>query len=100
MSILYADIVNFTALAETLSAYHLVATLNTLFATFDKLALVRMADAGQWQMLINIMPVVQKINLHTLCIFNGRKTSANWENFLWSGEYVNRYCPLDSRDRW
>ena len=50
-------------------------------------------------MLINIMPVVQKINLHTLCIFNGRKTSANWENFLWSGEYVNRYCPLDSRDR-
>ena len=42
MSILYADIVNFTALAETLSAYHLVATLNTLFATFDKLALVRM----------------------------------------------------------
>ena len=47
MSILYADIVNFTALAETLSAYHLVATLNTLFATFDKLALVRMADVHQ-----------------------------------------------------
>ena len=47
MSILYADIVNFTALAETLSAYHLVATLNTLFATFDKLALVRMAAVHQ-----------------------------------------------------
>ena len=47
MSILYADIVNFTALAETLSAYHLVATLNTLFATFDKLALVRRADVNQ-----------------------------------------------------
>ena len=48
MSILYADIVNFTALAETLSAYHLVATLNTLFATFDKLALVRIvADVNQ-----------------------------------------------------
>ena len=49
MSILYADIVNFTALAETLSAYHLVATLNTLFATFDKLALVRMAAAAAGQ---------------------------------------------------
>jgi adenylate cyclase 2 len=40
MSILYADIVNFTPLSETLSAYHLVATLNQLFASFDQLAKV------------------------------------------------------------
>ena len=41
VSILYADIVNFTQLSETLSAYHLVATLNQLFARFDQMAQVR-----------------------------------------------------------
>ena len=40
VSILYADIVNFTPLSETLSAYHLVATLNHLFASFDQIAKV------------------------------------------------------------
>ena len=40
VSILYADIVNFTSMAESLPAYHLVATLNQLFASFDQLALV------------------------------------------------------------
>ena len=41
MSILYADIVNFTPLSETLSAHHLVTTLNQLFGRFDQLAQVR-----------------------------------------------------------
>ena len=38
VSILYADIVNFTPLSETLSAYNLVETLNQLFGKFDQLA--------------------------------------------------------------
>ena len=38
VSILYADIVNFTPLSETLSAYQLVATLNQLFGKFDQIA--------------------------------------------------------------
>ena len=38
VSILYADIVNFTPLSETLSAYELVATLNQLFGKFDQIA--------------------------------------------------------------
>ena len=38
VSILYADIVNFTPLSETLSAHQLVATLNQLFCKFDQIA--------------------------------------------------------------
>ena len=38
VSILYADIVNFTPLSETLSAYQLVSTLNQLFGKFDCIA--------------------------------------------------------------
>ena len=41
MSILYADIVHFTQLSETLSAHQLVATLNQLFGKFDQIAQVR-----------------------------------------------------------
>lgn len=40
-SILYADIVGFTAISSTYSASELVKILNELFATFDKLAEVR-----------------------------------------------------------
>lgn len=40
VSILYADIVNFTPLSEQLSASDLVKTLNELFGRFDQLALV------------------------------------------------------------
>lgn len=43
VSILYADIVNFTPLSETLSAYHLVAMLNQLFARFDQIAQVMLS---------------------------------------------------------
>ncbi|ODN06161.1 Adenylate cyclase type 3 [Orchesella cincta] len=38
VSILYADIVGFTAISSTYSASELVKILNELFATFDKLA--------------------------------------------------------------
>jgi class 3 adenylate cyclase len=41
VSILYADIVNFTPLSETLSAHQLVLTLNQLFGKFDQLAQVK-----------------------------------------------------------
>ena len=41
VSILYADIVNFTPLSETLSAHQLVLTLNQLFGKFDQIAQVR-----------------------------------------------------------
>lgn len=37
-SILYADIVGFTAISSTYSAQDLVAILNELFARFDRLA--------------------------------------------------------------
>lgn len=43
VSILYADIVNFTPLSEKLSAFELVSTLNQLFGRFDQLAQVRQA---------------------------------------------------------
>jgi adenylate cyclase 2 len=39
VSILYADIVNFTPLSEQLSASDLVKTLNELFGRFDQLAM-------------------------------------------------------------
>ncbi|CAG9087345.1 unnamed protein product [Plutella xylostella] len=38
VSILYADIVNFTPLSERLSASDLVKTLNELFGRFDQIA--------------------------------------------------------------
>lgn len=41
VSILYADIVNFTPLSEQLSASDLVKTLNELFGRFDQIAQVR-----------------------------------------------------------
>lgn len=40
VSILYADIVNFTPLSERLSASDLVRTLNELFGRFDQIAQV------------------------------------------------------------
>lgn len=40
VSILYADIVNFTPLSEQLSASDLVKTLNELFGRFDQIAQV------------------------------------------------------------
>ncbi|KAH1006845.1 hypothetical protein HUJ05_007539 [Dendroctonus ponderosae] len=51
VSILYADIVNFTPLSEQLSASDLVKTLNELFGRFDQIAqvkrsiMLKMADA-------------------------------------------------------
>lgn len=40
VSILYADIVNFTPLSEQLTASDLVKTLNELFGRFDQIAQV------------------------------------------------------------
>lgn len=41
VSILYADIVNFTPLSEQLTASDLVKTLNELFGRFDQIAQVK-----------------------------------------------------------
>ena len=41
VSILYADVVNFTPLSEQLTASDLVKTLNELFGRFDQIAQVR-----------------------------------------------------------
>lgn len=42
VSILYADIVNFTPLSEQLTASDLVKTLNELFGRFDQIAQVKL----------------------------------------------------------
>lgn len=42
LSILFADIVNFTVLAAQLSAKELVRTLNELYSKFDRDAQVRL----------------------------------------------------------
>lgn len=44
VSILYADIVNFTPLSEQLSASDLVKTLNELFGRFDQIAQVNQKE--------------------------------------------------------
>lgn len=48
VSILYADIVNFTPLSEQLTASDLVKTLNDLFGRFDQIAQVSMMAPNQF----------------------------------------------------
>lgn len=56
VSILYADIVNFTPLSERLSASDLVKTLNELFGRFDQIAQVRFfCKEGQRRFLVSIL---------------------------------------------
>lgn len=47
VSILYADIVNFTPLSEQLTASDLVKTLNELFGRFDQIAQVCKLKLGK-----------------------------------------------------
>lgn len=49
VSILYADIVNFTPLSEQLTASDLVKTLNELFGRFDQIAQVSMDTVPTFQ---------------------------------------------------
>ena len=46
VSILYADICNFTPLTTTLEPYQLVQTLNDLFGKFDDAAEVRIIETN------------------------------------------------------
>lgn len=46
VTILYADIVNFTPLSEQLTASDLVKTLNELFGRFDQIAQVSLPHHG------------------------------------------------------
>ena len=50
VSILYADIVNFTPLSEQLTASDLVKTLNELFGRFDQIAQVSMCRLAHFQL--------------------------------------------------
>lgn len=61
VSILYADIVNFTPLSEQLTASDLVKTLNELFGRFDQIAQVnimgwKFSSCGQleWAWFVNL----------------------------------------------
>ena len=62
VSILYADIVNFTPLSEQLSASDLVKTLNELFGRFDQLAMVSVTMLKRDMILI-----------YFLCVFFSRR---------------------------
>ena len=59
VSILYADIVNFTPLSEQLTASDLVRTLNELFGRFDQIAQVSFSQ-------ISIVLMHQWINFKCL----------------------------------
>lgn len=65
-SILYADIVGFTAISSTYSAQELVKMLNELFARFDKLSEVRIASTGYFLLTIQIIlhNVLNEIELY------------------------------------
>ncbi len=52
VSILYADIVNFTPLSEKLTASELVSTLNQLFGRFDQLAQVYTGQKIHFRLLL------------------------------------------------
>lgn len=52
ISILYADIVNFTPLSEQLSASDLVKTLNELFGRFDQIAQV---GGHEWKAIVSLV---------------------------------------------
>lgn len=54
VSILYADIVNFTPLSEQLSASDLVKTLNELFGRFDQLAMVSSVQFELHRLLVHL----------------------------------------------
>lgn len=61
VSILYADIVNFTPLSEQLSASDLVKTLNELFGRFDQIAqenqILRIKILGDCYYCVSGLPV-------------------------------------------
>lgn len=52
VTILYADIVNFTPLSEQLTASDLVKTLNELFGRFDQIAQVSLASLSKYYNII------------------------------------------------
>lgn len=54
VSILYADIVNFTPLSEQLSASDLVKTLNELFGRFDQIAQVLIYPITHKRLPVNL----------------------------------------------
>ena len=60
VSILYADIVNFTPLSERLSASDLVKTLNELFGRFDQIAQVSPNKTNKFQIILNIDKVLNR----------------------------------------
>lgn len=66
VSILYADIVNFTPLSEQLTASDLVKTLNELFGRFDQIAQVKTLKASDICDGITMSFHFRKINVYAL----------------------------------
>lgn len=66
VSILYADIVNFTPLSEQLTASDLVKTLNELFGRFDQIAQVKQLTATTESGVIKTWFCFRKINVCAL----------------------------------
>lgn len=68
-SILYADIVGFTAISSTYSAQDLVKMLNELFARFDRLAEVIIFN------ILTSRPYFRAIKVNGVHLFAGRNTT-------------------------
>lgn len=67
VSILYADIVNFTPLSEQLTASDLVKTLNELFGRFDQIAQVQqLTAAAECGVMMICFLSLRKINVYEL----------------------------------
>lgn len=67
VSILYADIVNFTPLSEQLTASDLVKTLNELFGRFDQIAQVNQLHTTKLFVIVKIICFsCRRINVYVL----------------------------------
>lgn len=73
VTILYADIVNFTPLSEQLTASDLVKTLNELFGRFDQIAQVRIEF--ERNVSTHTRTNTHSMALMSIFIINSRKTN-------------------------